>query len=204
VKLGPPSSSEHPQRAAIVARLLWEMDLKTPVLDEERHLVVLALGGGEYLLDVRFVLRASYGDVAFVSDAVHYAWPYVRMTRAYSVQGGGGRITSSAGGVNQKGTHNHLARWVDYSAAVGGVTEGLAVFSHPSNGHPHRWLTRDYGTFGPRRPDARSGKRFTLKKGQTLEQRVGVFVHRGDVKAGKVAQRYASYVARTTQGKAKP
>ena len=60
--------------------------------------------------------------------------------------------------------------------------------------YPHQWLTRDYGTFGPRRPEAQNGKRFTLAKGQSLDRRVGVLVHRGDVQAADVAQRYKQYV----------
>ena len=108
---------------------------------------------------------------------------------------GGGTITNSEGGVNQKGTHNQVANWVDYSGTVDGETAGLAVFSHRDNQQPHRWLTRDYGTFGPRREDTRSGKPFTVTKGESISQRVGVLVHRGDVKSGSVARRYDQYVA---------
>jgi hypothetical protein len=61
------------------------------------------------------------------------------------------------------------------------------------NDHPHTWLTRNYGTFGPRRNDAQNGKKFTLKKGETLTRRIGVLVHNGDVKSGKVAERYEEY-----------
>jgi hypothetical protein len=84
---------------------------------------------------------------------------------------------------------------MDYSCTVEGEMEGLAVFSHPSNGYPHKWLTRDYGTFGPRRIDEKSGKPFTLKKGETLAQRIGVLVHHGDADGGKVAERYQEYIA---------
>ena len=85
------------------------------------------------------------------------------------------------------------ARWVDYSNTVGGITEGLAVFQWP-DGKPHRWLTREYGLVGPRRPDERSGKPFVLKKGESLSQRGGILVHKGDVRTGRVAQRYQQYV----------
>lgn len=173
-------------------RLVWEMDLKTPVLDEERTMRLRALGDGEYLLDTTFVVTARYGDVRFLSDAAHYAWPYVRMHPRYSVDSGG-RMTNSEGGVNQAGTHDREARWVDYSAAPEGSWEGLALFSHPSNEHPHRWLTRDYGTFGPRRSAARHGMPFTLKRGQRMTQRVAILVHRGDVEGGRVAERYKAY-----------
>lgn len=177
-------------------KLRWEMDLgATPVLAETRTVGVVPLGQGEYLLDLTFTVTAAYGDVAFVSDAVHYAWPYVRMTPGFSVNAGG-TITNSEGGVNQAGTNMKVATWVDYSNTVNGVSEGLAVFSHSSNPHPHRWLTRDYGTFGPRRVDARSGKRFVLHKGESLTRRVGILVHRGNVTGGRVAERYREYSRR--------
>ena len=140
-------------------QLVWEMDQDVPVLDETRNMRVIALGNGEYFLDVTFTLTAAHGDVAFVSDAVHYAWPYLRMTKEFSVQGGG-TITNSEGGVNQKATNMKPATWVDYSNTIDGVTEGVAFFSHPDNEHPHKWLTLDYGCFGPRRVDAKSGKKF--------------------------------------------
>lgn len=180
------------RQAALHARLLWEMDGRTPVLDEARRMRVVALGGGEYLLDLTFTLTAAYGDVAFTSDAVHYAWPYVRMDPAFSVDKGGA-LVNSEGGRNQAGTCDKEARWVDYSAPAGGAAEGLAVFSHPDNGPPPRWLTRDYGTFGPRREAARSGTRFTLAKGASLAQRVGLLVHTGDAAAGRVDDRYRQY-----------
>ncbi|MBL7133612.1 MAG: PmoA family protein [Phycisphaerae bacterium] len=179
--------------AKLGMKLVWQADRKTPYLDEARDMRIVALGGGEYFLDITFTVTATYGDVRFTSDSVHYAWPYVRMHPQFSVQSGG-TITNSAGGVNQRGTHNKVATWIDYSNAVEGAAEGLAIFSHPDNDHPHKWLTRDYGCFGPRRIDARSGNRkYVLKKGQSLTRRVGVLVHRGDVKSGKVAKRYAMY-----------
>lgn len=182
-------------KASVDAKLVWEMDLgKTPVLDELRRMRLVALGDGEYFFDLTFTLTAAYGNVTFTSDWVHYAWPYIRMNKQFNVQDGGGTITSSEGGVNQKETNGKSARWMDYSSTVDSETEGMAVFSHPDNGYPHKWLTRDYGTFGPRRVDEKSGERFTLKKGESIEQRVGVLVHRGDVKDGKVAERYGQYV----------
>jgi len=177
----------------VVSNLVWEMNGDKPVLDERRVLRVVALGAGEYLMDVTYKVTAAHGDVSVVSDDVHYAWPYVRMHPQFSVQDGKGRITNSEGGVNQKGTHNQVATWIDYSGTVDGVTEGLAILSHPGNGHPHRWLTRDYGCFGPRRVNELSGKKFEVKRGESLTQRVGVLVHRGDVEAGKVAARYQQY-----------
>jgi hypothetical protein len=154
---------------------------------------VFALGEGEYLLDLTFILTAAYGDVQFVSDDVHYAWPYIRMHPRFSGDNGG-ILTSDTGQAGQEKTNMMFARWIDYSNTVDGTTEGLAVFQWP-DGDEHRWLTREYGCFGPRRPDAQSGKPFVLKKGDTLSQRVGILVHKGDVESGKVAQRYQDYAS---------
>ncbi|MBN1441311.1 MAG: PmoA family protein [Planctomycetes bacterium] len=188
------SRSAEGAAARLECALLWEMDFETPVLDEKREQRFVALGGGEYFIDITFTLTASYGDVAFVSDAVHYAWPYVRMNRRFNVEAGG-TITDSEGRRNQKETNGNESLWVDYSTPREGVTEGLAIFSHSDNPRPHQWLTRDYGCFGPRREAARSGKPFVLEKGQSLKQRVGILVHRGDVKAGRVAERCEEYIA---------
>ena len=87
---------------------------------------VVPLGRGEYLLDLQFEVRASYGDMRIVSEWNHYAWPYVRMHSKFDVKTGGGTITNSAGGVNEQGTHEKRALWVDCSNRVDGVTEGLA------------------------------------------------------------------------------
>lgn len=179
-------------RAEVEARLAWEMDGQRPVLEEKRKLVVHALGQGEYLLDMVFELTASFGDVHFVSDDVHYAWPYLRLHPRFSGESGG-TITSDSGAVGQEATNMKVARWIDYSNTVGGSTEGVAVFQRP-DGQEHRWLTREYGTFGPRRPDDRSGKSFILKKGESITQRVGILVHKGSVKTGRVAKRYKQYI----------
>ena len=177
------------------ATLFWEMDGNRPVFDEQRAMRVVAISEGEWFLDITYTLTAAYGDVEFVSDAVHYAWPYLRMNEIFSVAGGGA-ITNSEGGVNQAGTNGKTARWVDYSNTVDAKPSGLAIFAHPSTGpESPQWLTRDYGCFGPRRADEKSGKPFTVAKGDALSQRVGILVHRGDVKAGQVADRYAAYVA---------
>lgn len=183
------------QEAAIGMRLLWEMDDgKIPVLDEVRDLRVVVLGDGEYFLDLRFQLTAGYADVTFRSDAVHYAWPFIRLNADFNAEGGG-IIVNSEGQSTQAGTNLKVAKWLDFSRSGTPDAEGLAMFSHPSNEQPHVWLTRDYGCIGPRRVEARSGKPFTLKQGESIATRVGVLIHQGDVKSGRVAERYEDYAA---------
>ena len=179
-------------RAEVEAELVWETDGGRPVIAERRLLIVHSLGAGEYLLDLTWTLTAPRGDVLFVSDDVHYAWPYLRLDPVWSGEKGG-RIVSDTGAAGQEATNMKPALWVDYWNTVNGLTEGVAVFQWP-DGRAHRWLTREYGTFGPRRPDEYSGKPFTLRSGEPLVQRVGVLVHKGDVAGGRVRERYARYV----------
>ena len=183
----------HAGKAVVDSESVWEMDEGRTLLSEERHLVISALQGGEYLLDVTFKLTSVYGEIEFVSDEVHYAWPYLRVQTGYSGENGG-TITSDSGAVGQEATNMQEALWIDYSNTVEGRTEGVAVFQWP-DGETHRWLTREYGCFGPRRPENRSGKPFTLKLGESITQRVGVLVHKGDVRSGRVKERYEEFVA---------
>jgi len=179
--------------ATLGMELLWELAPDKPVLKEARDARFLALGNGEWFLDIRFTVTAEWGDVHFRSDAAHYAWPYIRIHPQFSAAKGG-TLVNSEGGLNQAGTHGKAATWCDYTNTLDGKTEGLAFLSHAENEHPHTWLTRDYGTFGPRRADPRNGKPFTLKNGESLTMRVGVLVHNGDAKEAKIAERYEEYV----------
>lgn len=122
----------------------------------------------------------------------HYAWPFLRLDPVWNGEHGG-TITADSGATGEKATNMRPARWIDYSNTVEGRTEGLAVFQFP-DGAVHRWLTREYGTFGPRRPDDRSGRPFTVRKGESLTQRAGVLAHAGDAVSGRVAERYEKHV----------
>lgn len=166
-----------------------------PYLDELRHYRVRALGSGEYFLDFSFQLQASYGNVTIQRDVSHYAIPYIRMNDTFNVEKGGGQIVNSEGGINQEGTHDQPATWVDYSAPLGTKdgAEGIACFIHPSKNPPHLWLTRDYGTWGPRGPKGFHNATFTIARGEGYDQRVGVLVHNGSAANGDVAERYKAY-----------
>lgn len=178
-------------RAVIEAHLKWIANQSQEVLDDHRTLRLVALGEGEYLIDLGWELKPSANKVTFVSDWIHYGWPYVCIHSQFSGRKGG-TITNDSGGTGEEGTHQKFARWVDYSNTVDGVTEGLTVMV-PGD-EPVRWLTRNYGTFGPRRPEAQSGKQFTLNPGDSLKGRAAILVHRGGVKEGRVAERYQQYV----------
>jgi hypothetical protein len=179
-------------RATVTAKLRWVLDQTRPIIDERRTLRFIALDDGQYLVDLAWELRPSKAAVKFVSDSVHYAWPYVRMHPRFSGSQGG-TITNDREMTGEAATNGQVAKWIDYSNTVEGTTEGLTIFLWP-DGQTHRWLTREYGTFGPRRADEFSGTGFTLQPGESLHGRVGLLIHRGDVASGQVARRYQQYL----------
>lgn len=179
-------------KAIIKEKLLWEMDETKPVLEEYRDIRIYSLKNREYLIDITFTLTAAFTDVFFLSDTIHYAWPFLRMHPDFS-EVNGGTITSDNGAAGEKATDMQIAKWIDYSNTVEGMTEGLTVFQWP-DGHDHKWLTREYGCFGPRRQEDQNGLPFTLYKGDSISQRVGIYVHRGDVKTANVERIYKEYI----------
>lgn len=183
-------------RASFVATLDWVIDGDTTALRERRAFRTTALGDGEYLLDLAWTLTAADSPVTFTSDWVHYAWPYLRLAPEWSGDHGA-VITDDQGRHTQAGTNEQYADWIDCSNTVNAKTAGVAVFLPPSP-EPRKWLTREYGTFGPRRPDALSGTGFTLAPGESLAGRAAILVHKGDTAAGRVAQRYADWTASIT------
>ncbi len=183
----------HERGAVATAELTWVVQDETPVLDQSLRFELEDLGNHESMLHLSWELRATYGPVRILSDWVHYAWPYLRMDPAFSGEQGG-TIADDQGREGQEATNEKYAKWIDYSNTIDGVTEGVAVFL-PDDGQPRKWLTREYGTFGPRRADAWSGTKFTLERGETLSGTVTLLVHRGDVDSGRVAERYRSFKA---------
>jgi hypothetical protein len=180
--------------AVAIAELTWIVQEDTPVLDQTLRLELTPLEDDQYLLGLRWDLRASYGDVTFASDWVHYAWPYLRMDPAFSGESGG-TIVDDQGRTGQEGTNEQVALWIDYSNTIDGVAEGVAVFP-PRDGEQRKWLTREYGTWGPRRPDERSGTGFTLRQGEVLSGAATLYVHRGDAATARVAEVFSAAAPR--------
>ena len=79
---------------------------------------------------------------------------------------------------------------------------GLAIMDHPGNPrHPTWWHVRDYGLFAANpfgvhdfeKKPAGTGE-LVVPKGETLTFRYRFYLHRGDEKEGRVADRYREYI----------
>ena len=104
---------------------------------------------------------------------------------------------TTASGVQAKDTFVAESPWVDvsYAVAPGSETQsGAAVFQHPENPdypHPH-WLIRHYAFLGHAWP---GNTPYDLAPGKAVTLKYRLYTHRGDAKAGKVAEAWEAYVA---------
>jgi hypothetical protein len=113
-----------------------------------------------------------------------------------------GHIVNSEG-VRDGATWGKRAAWCDYYGPVEGKTVGVAIFDHPQNlRHPTWWHVRDYGLFAANPfgkhdfeslPDKNAGD-LVVPAGKSVTFRYRCYIHEGDEKQGKVADRYAEYI----------
>jgi hypothetical protein len=184
------------------ARIVTDNDWLGPggkkVCEDVRELTFGVRGDARWI-DFDITLRASEGPVVF-GDTKEGTFG-IRVAEPLRVDARkGGKIINSVGQTNGK-AWGKSADWVDYHGPIDGETVGIAVFDHPSSfRHPTGWHVRTYGLFAANpfaRKDFGGGTDeaapFTLPQGKEIVLRYRVFLHRGDEKAGQVAEAYAEY-----------
>ncbi len=159
----------------------------------------------ERLLDFEVAVHASNGEVVF-GDTKEGMMALrlnetMRLTpNKFNKGKPTGHIVNSEG-VRDGDTWGKRANWVDYHGPVNGKVLGVAIFDHPQNPrHPTWWHVRDYGLFGANpfglhdfeKKPAGAGN-FTVPAGQSVTFRYRLYIHRGDEKEAKVAERYQEY-----------
>ena len=101
----------------------------------------------------------------------------------------GAVLRNSAGSLGTENIWGAAARWVDYSAKVGGKPVGVAILDHPSNlRHPSRWHARGYSLssanpFGLRdfTGDEGADGSYVVPPGSALTLRYRFIIHEGGV-----------------------
>lgn len=155
---------------------------------------------GERLFDYEITVHASHGDLTF-GDTKEGSMA-LRLAETMRLKGkvGQGHIVNSEG-VREGDTWGKRAKWVDYYGPVNGQTVGVAIFDHPKNPrHPTWWHVRDYGLFAANpfglhdfeKQPVGAGN-LKLKAGESITFRYRFYIHAGDEKAGRVAERYQEY-----------
>ena len=182
------------------------------VLRDERTFRVFARPGGERVFDFEVTLKApsdkevilgdtKEGSMAIrVAESMRLALPKEKGAKKAPV--GQGHIVQSTG-VLDEATWGKPAAWCDYSGPVEGKTVGVAIFDHPSNPrHPTTWHVRDYGLFAAnpfglhdfdKQPPGAGN--LVIEAGKSVTFKYRFYLHEGDEKAAKVAERWEEYKA---------
>ena len=168
----------------------------------------------ERVLDFEITIQAPadrdvlFGDTKEGTMAVRVN-EQLRVTRGKKEAGTGHIVLSS--GVRDdappaKGdtkTWGKRAEWCDYSGKIDGKAVGIAMFDHPSNPvHPTYWHVRDYGLFAANpfgihdfeKKEPGAGN-LNIPAGKSVTFKYRLYIHEGDEKQAKVAERYKEYTA---------
>lgn len=153
--------------------------------------------GSLRMLDATISIRADAGVPLIFGDSDDGGFAF-RLCEAFR-EDRGAIIRNSEGLSTSKEVWGKPARWVVYSAVIGGTTAGVALFDHPSNlRHPTRWHARGYGLNAANpfalksfTKDSAADGSYTLPTGQTL-----VFTYRAVIFEGAqdVEGLYREYV----------
>ena len=153
-------------------------------------------------LDYAITITASQGDLT-LGDTKEGTMG-IRSHPALNLKG----KVAKGSAINSEGEANAAlwgrpAKWVDYTAPVGGETIGIACFDHPSNlRHPTTWHARDYGLiaanpFGlhdfDKKKNAKGSGDHIIKSGESLTLRYRWLFHTGDTKTADIAARWTAW-----------
>lgn len=184
---------------------VWQDKDHNPIVREQREYRFYATPPRGRLFDIAVTFTAEYGEVTF-KDTKEGGIVAVRMRPELSYRNA--VITNAAGDEGEAACWGKPSPWCDFS---GEMPEhgwlGLTVFDSPSNmRHPTSWHVRQYGLMGANcfgysyfnEKDYNKGLipengDFVLKQGESVTFHYRVYVHNGDVKRARVADRYADY-----------
>lgn len=203
------SASELGSPASVVTTNEWRAPDGTKIMDEQRTITVRNLGDARLIiLDIDLhasVCPITFGDTKEGSMGVRVNDQFrLEPIKSDTIKVDGVITTADGTAAKAPGKDNlpmwgKLSDWHDYSGTVDGKLVGIALFDHPSNAQRAAWHTRAYGLlaanpFGRNSfPDTKGKAEAKLAKGEHLKLRYGLYVHKGDVKEGKVAEHYAAF-----------
>jgi hypothetical protein len=156
---------------------LYEAEGKTPCRESCRWTFHVRPDGYFILVDSTFTPEGDdlvFGDQEEMGLGVRVATPL-------TVENGGS-ILNSKELRNEKEAWGQQALWCHYSGTVNGRRAGILLIPHPRNIHPSWFHVRDYGLmvanpFGRKAFTGGEVSQITIKKGENLRLRWGLFVH---------------------------
>jgi hypothetical protein len=193
VSQGPVIQTSSGPEVVFTDECLWRVPGQDPVIRDRRRIAVSAPRDGLWYIDFEIELEPL---VDVVIEKTNHSLFSARMVPELGVERGG-RLVNAEGGEGEAGTFGVPSPWCDYYGTRDGVTEGLAIFQHPSNpGYPAPWFTRDYGFFSPTPMYWLENDRLALPKGDNLTLRYRVVVHSDTTDEAGMAGLFQDY-ART-------
>jgi hypothetical protein len=149
------------------------------------------------VIDCHFIVRANHGPVKF-GDTKEGTFA-IRL--APELDAPTGTMVSSEGGVGEPQIWGKRANWVDVDGTIDGQALGVAIFDSPKSfRHPTYWHARGYGLLAANPfglsdffHDSHQDGSYTIPPGESIEFRYRVFIHDGDYKHARVADKYNQY-----------
>ncbi len=188
-----------PVCGTILSQISWETQKGEADLTETRKISVYGGLAEVRIIDFNIVLTPTTKSVKF-GDTKEGGILALRVATVMDVPKGG-KIQNAVGGLGEEETWGKQAMWCDYSGKVEGQQVGVAILDHPGNPtFPMYWHVRNYGLMAanPWGLSEFKGKKFngsfTLDKGQSLDFKFRLVVHKGDAISGNVANHYLNYV----------
>jgi hypothetical protein len=196
-------SKDHAQ---VTTRNEWRTADGQKILDETRTIHLHDLDGA-YLLVLDIDLGASVCPITF-GDTKEGSMG-VRVRTSMTEDKGKGQLTNADQQSRERAIWGRRSAWCDYSGPVSLSNKaetkiaGISLFDDPGNSSPACWHSRGYGLMAAN-PFGRTHSGFSvakdrvelvkLSKGEHLKLRYGILLHTGDVKEGKVAERYDRFL----------
>jgi hypothetical protein len=185
-------------KEAVVSDVDDITDVDGKKLLSEEHRMTFRADGDARTIDFDIDYIASEGPIT-IKDSKDAGFS-IRVPTSMAVDTKlGGKLVNSDG-LTDAATWGRRAKWCDYHGPVEGETVGVAILNHPSSfRYPTPWHSRTYGlftanAFGPHSLDktAEDGT-LELKKGERIKLRHRLVFHKGDEKAGKIAEAFEAY-----------
>ncbi len=178
------------------------LDHDGKVLCSEERCMTFQVDGDVRMIDVDIDIVASKGPVKV--DDKKDAGLSIRVPHSMSVDAKQGGVIITSNGDKDADAWGKRAAWCDFNGPVEGEHLGIAMLNHPSSfRHPTPWHARTYGLFTANpfglsalKTQTESGE-LELKEGERIKLRHRFIFHKGDEKAGKIAEAFEAYAKET-------
>lgn len=189
-------------KTGVIYALSDYLDVEGKTICSEERCMTFQVDGDTRMIDVDIDIIASQGAVNV--DDKKDAGLSIRVPHSMSVDAKeGGKIINSEGHQDSD-AWGKRATWCDFNGPVEGEHLGIAMLNHPSSfRHPTPWHARTYGLFTANpfglsqlKLQEESGA-VELKQDERIKLRHRFIFHKGDEKAGKIAEAYEAYAKET-------